>query len=433
MMFFFEDEIGEAQKVKISAEQINGILGIKESFELPDRLMEILSAPESREDMFNKFLALVDDLSFDWFTDYFQESHSNRDNMMQDFTPPALCAMLPEIAGSYRNAADFCAGTGGLTIAAWNKNKSAFFYCAELSKRAFPLLLFNLAIRNMDALAVNQDILSGEIYGIYRLTPGERFSRMETLDRLPELSLFDYVMMNPPYSLKHKWNEKEGDPRFMGYGYPPSQFSDYAFILHGLHMMKDGGTLCAILPHGVLFRGNKEGAIRRKLLENRLVYAVIGLPEKLFLNTGIPVCVLVLRKSENTLVIDASKDFKAAAKQNFLTAENTEKILSALRLRVSIDKFACLAGMGEIAENDYNLNIPRYVDTYEPPPPIDIVAVTREMADLNRQIRQTERKLLSYFRDMVGMDEQHKNEMREIVTIWEGICGEYAEQTSEAL
>ena len=89
--------------------------------------------------------------------------------------------------------------------------------------------------------------------------------------------------------------------------------------------------------------------------------------------------------------------------------------------------------MGEIAENDFNLNIPRYVDTYEPPPPIDIVSVTREIADLNRQIRQTERKLLDYLRDMVGMDDQHKNEMQEIVTIWEGICGEYVEQTSEAL
>ena len=88
---------------------------------------------------------------------------------------------------------------------------------------------------------------------------------------------------------------------------------------------------------------------------------------------------------------------------------------------------------GEIAENDFNLNIPRYVDTYEPPPPIDIVSVTREIADLNRQIRQTERKLLDYLRDMVGMDDQHKNEMQEIVTIWEGICGEYVEQTSEAL
>lgn len=416
----------------IDAEDVNGILGIKESFELPERLMEILRDATDRERIFEEFMTIETDLSFDWFTDYFQESHSNRDNMMQDFTPNALCAMLPEIAGDYRNAADYCAGTGGLTIAAWNRNKTAFYFCAELSKRAFPLLLFNLAIRNMDALAVNQDILSGEIYGIYRLTQGERFSRMETLDRLPELPLFDYVMMNPPYSLKHKWNEKEGDPRFMGYGYPPSQFSDYAFILHGLYQMKDGGTLCAILPHGVLFRGNKEAAIRRALIENKLVYAVIGLPEKLFLNTGIPVCVLVLRKSEDTLVIDASKEYKAEAKQNFLTAENTDKILSALRLRASVDKFSRLAGMGEIAENDYNLNIPRYVDTYEPPPPIDIVAVTREMADLNRQIRRTERKLLDFFRDMVGMDDRHDAEMKEVVRIWEEICGEYGEPDGQA-
>jgi Type I restriction-modification system methyltransferase subunit len=417
---------------KIGAEDINRILGIKESFELPERLMEILRNTAGREKVFEEFMTIEADFSFDWFTDYFQESHSNRDNMMQDFTPKALCAMLPEIAGSYRNAADYCAGTGGLTIAAWNRNKSAFYFCVELSKRAFPLLLFNLAIRNMDALAVNQDILSGEIYGIYRLTQGERFSRMETLDRLPELPLFDYVMMNPPYSLKHKWNEKEGDPRFMGYGYPPSQFSDFAFVLHGLYQMKDGGTLCAILPHGVLFRGNKEAAIRRTLIENKLVYAVIGLPEKLFLNTGIPVCVLVLRKAEDTLVIDASKEYRAAAKQNFLEPENTEKILSALRLRASVDKFSYLAGLEEIAENDYNLNIPRYVDTYEPPPPIDIVAVTREIADCNRQIHRTSCELLEFFRDMVGMDDRHDAEMKEVVRIWEGICGEYGEQDGQA-
>lgn len=417
---------------KIGAEDINRILGIKESFELPERLMEILRNTAGREKVFEEFMTIEADFSFDWFTDYFQESHSNRDNMMQDFTPKALCAMLPEIAGSYRNAADYCAGTGGLTIAAWNRNKSAFYFCAELSKRAFPLLLFNLAIRNMDALAVNQDILSGEIYGIYRLTQGERFSRMETLDRLPELPLFDYVMMNPPYSLKHKWNEKEGDPRFMGYGYPPSQFSDFAFVLHGLYQMKDGGTLCAILPHGVLFRGNKEAAIRRTLIENKLVYAVIGLPEKLFLNTGIPVCVLVLRKAEDTLVIDASKEYRAAAKQNFLEPENTEKILSALRLRASVDKFSYLAGLEEIAENDYNLNIPRYVDTYEPPPPIDIVAVTREIADCNRQIHRTSCELLEFFRDMVGMDDRHHAEMEAVVRIWEGICGEYGEQDGQA-
>ena len=218
----------------------------------------------------DRFKDLESDMSYDWFTDYFQEQHSNRDSMMQDFTPKELCRLLPMLADEYDSVADVCCGTGGLTIAAWNKNPQALFYCEELSTRAFPLLLFNLAIRNITAVAVNKDVLKNEIYGIYKVEGGRVI-------------------------------------RFMEYGYPPTQFADYGFILHALSLLKDNGRIYAILPHGILFSGNREEQIREKLINNRMWISVIGLPDKLFKNTSIPVCVCVFgtNKDDGILFADS--------------------------------------------------------------------------------------------------------------------------------
>lgn len=184
----------------IDNNSINEILGIKESYELPDRLMELL-LDNNTDELFDRFKSLESDMSYDWFTDYFQEQHSNRDSMMQDFTPKELCRLLPMLADEYDSVADVCCGTGGLTIAAWNKNPQALFYCEELSTRAFPLLLFNLAIRNITAVAVNKDVLKNEIYGIYKVEGG----RVIKLDEMPEIGRMDIVVTNPPYSVKWKY------------------------------------------------------------------------------------------------------------------------------------------------------------------------------------------------------------------------------------
>lgn len=401
----------------MESKSINEILQISESFELPERLMQILSKDEERARIFELFLKQESDLSIDWFTNYFQEEHSNRNNMMQDFTPVALCSLLPNLSKGFKNAADICAGTGGLTIGAWIKEPNAFFYCEELSARAFPLLVFNIAIRNMNALLVRKDVLSGDTFEILRLRPGDRFSDISQLKKVPDLPKFEYVMMNPPYSLKFRWNEKVYDSRFSDYGYPPSQFSDYAFVLTGLNMMQSGGTLCAILPHGVLFRGNREGIIRKKIIEKQILSAVIGLPENLFLNTNIPVCVTVFQKSTDIIFIDASHTYTKQGKQNLLESKHIEQILAAFKMRTNIEKYSHLVKREELVKNDYNMNISRYVDSFEPDELPDIVETVQEIERLNKEIRQKNRELLMFFNKLCAIGERD-SELKKVIEIW---------------
>lgn len=298
--------------MELNAEIINSILEISESYELPQKLMNILLDEERRCLVFEQFLNLNNDLSYDWFTNYFQEGVSNRKKFMQDFTPKSLTKLIPELLPKYESCLDVCAGTGGLTIGVWSKNSNAYFCCEELSGQAFPLLLFNMAIRNMEGQAVNKNVLTGEIIAVYKLFPGKHFSNIIKVDE-PEIRQYDICITNPPYSLKWASDESIYDERFKDYIYPPKSKADYAFVLHGLYYLKDGGVMCAILPFGVLFRGAKEGTIRQKLITNGSLKAVIGLPDKLFLNTAIPVCLMFLQKHsrpEPVLIIDASKEFE---------------------------------------------------------------------------------------------------------------------------
>lgn len=146
----------------ITAQDINNIIGITESYELPNELLYLLFSDRKNE-IFAQFLELQSDLSFDWFTDYFQENHSNREAMMQDFTPKELTEILPRLPKGYTSVLDVCAGTGGLSIGAWSVNNDATFVCEELSGRALPLLLFNMAIRNVNGYILHKDVLSGEV------------------------------------------------------------------------------------------------------------------------------------------------------------------------------------------------------------------------------------------------------------------------------
>ena len=381
--------------------RINELFGVTESYQLPDRLMMVLRDENERVKMFHAFRdELEGNLEKDIFCDYFQEQHANRESLMQDFTPPMLAEALAKLAttDSFSKCRDVCAGTGQLTIAAWKTNREADFYCEELSERAFPILLFNMAIRNMAGYAINKDVLTGRFIKGFALKKGEAFSCIEEIDKEPEgQDAADIVITNPPYSLSHKWNEKEKDPRFDGYCYPPSKAADYAFILHGLSHLKTSGTLAAILPHGVLFRGGKEAQIRRKLIENGLLSAIVGLPEKLFLNTSIPVCFMIFRKmtddASGVLFIDASKHYEKGKKQNFMRREDVERILEASKKRGEIERLSHLATMTEMEKNDYNLNIPRYVDTIEKEPPIDIVEVTRNLVAIENEIEQRKAEL----------------------------------------
>src|SRR5699024_1189382 len=187
----------------------------------------------------------------------------------------------------------------------------------------------------------------------------------------PEENQFDAVVMNPPYSLKN-WNKSElkvSDPPIEIDGVlPQNTKGNYPFIIHGYHHLKEDGTMVILLPHGVLFRGAAEGTIRQKLLEKGAIDAVIGLPSNLLHNTGIPTVVIVLKKNrtnKDVLFIDASNEFDKHGYQVTLNDKHVEKIIETYKERKSKDKYAYLASFEEIVENNFNLNIPRYVDTFE--------------------------------------------------------------------
>ena len=204
---------------------------------------------------------------------------------------------------------------------------------------------------------------------------------------------FDMVVMNPPYSAN--WSAKQGflsDSRFSDYGVlAPKSKADYAFLLHGFYHLKPTGTMAIVLPHGVLFRGGAEGTIRQKLLENGSIYAVIGLPANMFYNTSIPTCIVVLKKQRpgrDVFFIDASKYFEKKKTQNVMNADHIDHVISLYEKREDAPKEAHLADYAEIKGNDFNLNIPRYVDTFEEEEKISLADVNAELTAVDDEIEK---------------------------------------------
>lgn len=388
----------------ITNDDINTILRIKESYQLHNTLKNILFDQDKKIETFERFLAIENDLSYDWFTNYFQENQSNRKSFMQDYTPDCICKIISGLMKDSNVILDCCSGIGGLTISVPDK-KNKIFYCEELSNNSVMMLLFNLSIRNIQAYVRHGDVLTNEFNRVYKLIPGERFSDIEEITQANDY-VVDTVISNPPYSLKFdKVDDYEDDIRFKEYGVPPKAKADYAFVLHALSKLKENGEAFFILPHGILFRGAKEGNIRKKLIENKMIDTVIGLPDKLFLNTDIPVCILVLKKNrrnDDILFIDASKLFEKHGKNNLMTTDHINKLISIYRLRADVDKLSHLASLEEIRDNDYNLNIPRYVDNFEKQEPIDMKKNLEELKNIETEISKTEQNLTRMLKEITG-------------------------------
>lgn len=230
---------------------------------------------------------------------------------------------------------------------------------------------------------------------------------------------FDAVVANPPYS--QSWDiknvDREKDSRFRGFGVAPASKADYAFVLHGLYHLDAAGTMAVVLPHGVLFRGASEGRIRENLLNNSLLDAVIGLPANLFYGTGISTCVLVFKGREargadkSVFFIDASREFTKGKNQNKLSPENIDKIVETYRARKDVEKYAHLATLDEIKQNDYNLNIPRYVDTFEEESPISLALVAKDLRKTDDEIAKTTAKLLEQMGTLEGTTAEARAEL----------------------
>lgn len=237
---------------------------------------------------------------------------------------------------------------------------------------------------------------------------------------------FDMVLMNPPYSAK--WSASQGflnDSRFSDYGVlAPKSKADYAFLLHGFYHLKNSGTMAIILPHGVLFRGAAEGKIRQKLVDSGAIYAVIGLPANLFYNTSIPTTIIALKKNRDgrdILFIDASQQFVKGKKQNTMSAENIDHILALYNSRTDVEKEAHLATYEEIQANDYNLNIPRYVDTFEQEEQISFSDLTSEFAEISAEIGTVSADFLRHMGNLTACDDKTETELAELMKILEGI------------
>lgn len=238
---------------------------------------------------------------------------------------------------------------------------------------------------------------------------------------------FDAVVANPPYS--QKWEiksiDRSKDSRFK-FGVAPASKADYAFILHGLYHLESNGTMAIVLPHGVLFRGAAEGKIRQKIIDENLLHAVIGLPANLFYGTSIPTCVLVFKgrkargECSDVLFIDASSDFEKGKNQNKLTADNITKIIETYHEREHVDKYAHVASLEEIKENDYNLNIPRYVDTFEEEEVVPLSEVVQELTQVRAEIEATSASLFKLLGELEGTTEEAKNELAKFVELLKG-------------
>lgn len=251
-----------------------------------------------------------------------------------------------------------------------DKNKIKY-YAQELKENTYNLTRMNLVMRG---------ILPDNIVTRCGDTLEDDWPYFDDNDKdntYEPLTNLDAVVSNPPYSQKWDSTGKEHDPRFMSYGVAPKTKADYAFLLHDLYHLRAGGIMTIVLPHGVLFRGGDEGEIRKNLIENNNIDAIIGLPANIFFGTGIPTIIMVLKKgrtNDDVLIIDASKGFAKEGKNNKLRARDIKKIADTYNDRLEIPHFSRKVSRKEIRENDYNLNIPRYVDSSEKAESIDIYA-----------------------------------------------------------
>lgn len=309
---------------------------------------------------------------------------------------------------------DPCMGSGSLMLSCRNYSKEPDYikyYGQELMPSTYNLARMNMFLHGV--LPENQHLRNGD-----------------TLDAdwpTDEETEFDAVTMNPPYSAN--WSADEGfkqDERFMDYGgkLAPKSKADYAFLLHGFYHLKQTGTMAIVLPHGVLFRGAAEGSIRETLLKNGSIYAVIGLPSNMFYNTSIPTCIIVLKKhreGRDVLFIDASKLFEKEKKQNVMREEHIDRVIELYKDRKTIEKEAYLASFDDIQANDFNLNIPRYVDTSEEEEEVDLKQLSKEIKETNDAIKEANANLLSMLEELAFGNNETKEAVEEFIKVFKEV------------
>lgn len=314
------------------------------------------------------------------------------------YTPQPVSKLLAKIVttGKERllNVYDPTCGSGSLLLRVGKEAEVSEYYGQELNRTTY-----NLARMNM--------ILHDVHFSRFDIKQEDTLEHPQHLEKR-----FEAIVANPPFSAK--WRGKENtlfstDDRFSRYGkLAPTSKADFAFVQHMIYQLADNGTMACVLPHGVLFRGAAEGEIRKYIVKDmNCLDAVIGLPANLFYGTSIPTCILVIKKCrtspEDVLFIDASREFEKSGNQNVLRESDLQKIIDTYRQRVTLDKYSNAASLSEIAENDYNLNIPRYVDTFEEEELIDLSAVSAQICEIDRKMIDVDARIAEFCKEL-GID-----------------------------
>src|SRR3989339_1058737 len=298
---------------------------------------------------------------------------------------------------------DPCAGSAGFLLEAYDylKNKAGekiaktlYLYGQEINLSTFAIAKINMFLHGLDSADIRR---------------GDTLSNPQFLNQDGSLKQFSVCVANPPYSVKSWAYESFKTNKFgrlTGYDIPPEKTADLAFVLHMIKSLKEDGRAGIILPHGVLFRGGKEGKIREQIIKNDLIEAVIALPAKLFFGTGIPVAILILNKNKaknkknKILIIDAERDFQEGKNQNTLRKQDIKKIVDAFDEYKDKDKYCRVVDIKELEKNDFNLNVRRYVDSSEAEEKIDVAETAKEIEKIEQDMVNIDKKVWGYLKDL---------------------------------
>ncbi|MBU1129793.1 type I restriction-modification system subunit M [Patescibacteria group bacterium] len=294
-------------------------------------------------------------------------------------------------------------GSGGFLLEAYNylKNKAGeqvartlYLYGQEINISTFAIARINMFLHGLDSADIRR---------------GNTLSNPQFLNNVGNLQTFDIVVANPPYSIKDWEYELFGKDKYSridGYELPPKKNADFAFLLHIIKSLNSNGRAGVVLPHGVLFRGGAEGRIREKIIKNNLVEAIIGLPSKLFYGAGIPVGLWILNKNKpeekknKILIIDAEKNYAEGKKQNTLRKKDIDKIIKTYDQYQDVEKYARVVNLKEIEENEYNLNVRRYIDSSEEQEIIDVKQVWKDLQNLEKERKNINQKVTNYIKQL---------------------------------
>lgn len=383
---------------------IKELFAVENTNELTEKLKQV--ATENLFEYHQRFVDIVNDLKIDWLQMIYQYYEADREDKKQDYTPKTIGILLCELLGKCQKVYDQCAGSGSLTIQYWSTYPDTEFICEELDENVIPYLLFNLSVRNIRGYVVHKDILKNEVYHCYRLTQGGCFSSVNEVELLDvDYKNIDGAISNPPYNIK--WTIPDFatfDNRFLMYGIPPASNANYAFMLNAL----DKADRCAfILPNAVLTSDKAELNIRKAMLENNVIDAVVTLSDKMFASTSIPTCIIVMdkhRQDNKIHMVDMHKECTKEIREqkgqyggsshtnrvykrefNVFSYDNIKKCIDTMKAQEAVEGFYVSVPTNVIKDTGYKLTPTAYIankssSTHRPLQDIvkDINAYTRD-------------------------------------------------------